>query len=106
MDDYSVVLNAGSSSLKFCVYRRPPSAPWRLEARGQIEGIGTSPKFSAKNDAGTKLADGGLDAKVVRDAPSALDALANWLRSTYGGARILGVGHRVVHGGPRFAKPV
>ena len=36
---------------------------------------------------------------------SALDALANWLRSTYGGARVLGVGHRVVHGGSRFTGP-
>ena len=52
MDDYAVVLNAGSSSLKFCVYRRPQSEAWRLEARGQIEGIGTSPRFSAKDGAG------------------------------------------------------
>ena len=36
---------------------------------------------------------------------TALDALAGWLRSTYGGARVLGVGHRVVHGGPRFTGP-
>ena len=52
MDDYAVVLNAGSSSLKFCVYRRPGADRWRLEARGQIEGIGTSPRFSAKDGAG------------------------------------------------------
>ena len=36
MDDYT--LNAGSSSLKFCVYRRPAAEEWRLEARGQIAG--------------------------------------------------------------------
>ena len=38
MDDYALVLNAGSSSLKFCVYRRPDSEKWRLEAGGQIRG--------------------------------------------------------------------
>ena len=41
----------------------------------------------------------------MRDGRSALDALAAWLRSRYGGARVLGVGHRVVHGGARFAGP-
>src|SRR4051812_33756754 len=105
MDDYAVVLNAGSSSLKFCVYRRPEADPWSLAARGQIEGIGTAPRFSAKDDAGAKLADRELDNTAVRDGRSALDALATWLRSTYGGARVLGVGHRVVHGGARYSGP-
>jgi acetate kinase len=105
MDDYAVVLNAGSSSLKFCIYRRPEVEAWRLEARGQIEGIGVTPRFSAKDDAGTRLADHELDKEAVRDAGSALDSLAAWLRSRYGGARVLGVGHRVVHGGPHFAAP-
>ena len=105
MNDYAVVLNAGSSSLKFCVYQRPENEAWRLEARGQIEGIGTSPRFSVKNDAGERLADDALDKAAVRDGRGALDALAGWLRSTYGGARVLGVGHRVVHGGPHFAGP-
>ncbi len=41
----------------------------------------------------------------VRDVPAALDALAGWLRARYGGARVLGVGHRVVHGGAKFAGP-
>lgn len=105
MDDYALVLNAGSSSLKFCVYRRPEVESWRLEARGQIEGIGTSPRLSVKDAAGEKLADQKLDA-TVRDGKNALDALAAWLRSHYGGARVLGVGHRVVHGGAHYARPV
>ncbi len=105
MSDYAVVLNAGSSSLKFCVYQRPANEAWRLEARGQIEGIGTSPRFSSKDGSGERLVDEDLDKSVVRDGRTALDALAGWLRSTYGGARVLGVGHRVVHGGPRFAGP-
>ena len=103
MDDYALVLNAGSSSLKFCVYARPPDGAWRLEARGQIEGIGTAPRLSAKDGDGERLVDQELDASV-RDGGGALDALAAWLRSRYGGARVLGVGHRVVHGGARFRR--
>jgi len=104
MDDYALVLNAGSSSLKFCVYRRSEAEFWRLEARGQIEGIGTSPRLSAKDGAGERLADQPLEASVS-DGKGALDALAAWLRSRYGGARVLGVGHRVVHGGAGYAGP-
>ena len=105
MDDYAVVLNAGSSSLKFCIFRRPKDEGWSWASRGQIEGIGTSPRFSAKDGAGNKLADRELDKNAVRDGRSALEALATWLRSTYGGASVLGVGHRVVHGGARYARP-
>jgi acetate kinase len=105
MDDYAVVLNAGSSSLKFCVYRRPQADAWRLEARGLIEGIGTSPRFAAKDGAGARLDAQELDKSAVHDGRTALDSLAAWLRSRYGGARVLGVGHRVVHGGAKFAGP-
>jgi acetate kinase len=77
---------------------------WRLEARGQIEGIGSSPRLSVKDGRDARLADETLDASV-RDGRQALDALASWLRSRYGGARVLGVGHRVVHGGTRYARP-
>ena len=105
MDDYVIVLNAGSSSLKFSLYRRPESKAWEQGARGQIEGIGTAPKFSAKDGSGARLVDEALDKTVVRDGRGALEAMAKWLRATYGGARVLGVGHRVVHGGARFAGP-
>jgi acetate kinase len=104
VDDYALVLNAGSSSLKFCVFQRPEGESWRLAARGQIEGIGTAPRLTVKDSAGEKLADNKLDAPL-RDGRDALDALAVWLRSRYGGARVLGVGHRVVHGGAKFAGP-
>ncbi len=104
MDDYALVLNAGSSSLKFSVYARSNPEPWRLESRGQIEGIGTSPRLAAKDAAGAGLVDQ-LLGEAVRSGREAVDALAGWLRTTYGGARVLGVGHRVVHGGVRFAGP-
>ena len=55
MDDFVVVLNAGSSSLKFSAYARRPGDAWRVASRGQIEGIGTSPRFAAKDGDGTTV---------------------------------------------------
>jgi acetate kinase len=105
MSDSVLILNAGSSSLKFCVYERSGAGAWRLAARGQIEGIGTKPRFVAKDDAGKTVAEQQLTG-AVRDAASALASLADWLRSRYGGSKVIGVGHRVVHGGPRYAAPI
>jgi acetate kinase len=110
-----LVLNAGSSSLKFSVYasaandaapgRAAGSTPaWQLAARGQIEGIGSSPRFSVKVGDGRALDERMLDT-AVRDQRSALDALSAWLRARFHGARVVGVGHRVVHGGARHAAP-
>jgi len=104
MDDYALVLNAGSSSLKFSVYRRPAHERWALESRGQIDGIGTSPRLTAKSETGETLADDALDASV-KDGRAAVELLAEWLRKRYGGSRVLGVGHRVVHGGAKYAAP-
>ena len=102
--DFALVLNAGSSSLKFCVFKRPETLQWQLEAKGQIEGIGTAPRLSVKDGAGTRIADDRLDA-TVSDGSKAVDALAAWLHAKYHGGKVLGVGHRVVHGGSRFAGP-
>lgn len=102
MNDYALVLNAGSSSLKFCLFERPILESWRLGARGQIDGIGTSPHLAIKNDEGQKLADEDVS---VNDGHQAVEVLAAWLRSKYGGSRVLGIGHRVVHGGSRFTGP-
>jgi acetate kinase len=104
MDDYALVLNAGSSSLKFCVFRHLLAEKWQIDARGQIEGIGTWPRLLAKGTDGKILAENDLSADV-RDGHTAIDALASWLRSQYGRARVLGVGHRVVHGGTRYSQP-
>jgi acetate kinase len=105
MHDYGLVLNAGSSSVKFSVYHRDDAADWRLDARGQIDGIGSSPRLSAKDGAGKSLVDEPLNG-LARDSRAVVDALEGWLRGRYGEAQVLGVGHRVVHGGARHAKPV
>jgi acetate kinase len=102
MNDYALVLNAGSSSLKFCVFERPAGDRWHQDARGQIEGIGTAPHLSAKDESGSSLVNEDLK---IRDGRDAVEALATWLRSHYGKSRVVAVGHRVVHGGPRFTGP-
>jgi acetate kinase len=76
-----------------------------MDARGQIEGIGTSPRLSAKDGTGAAVENRALDKGAVHDGRTALDALAAWLRSRFSDAHVLGVGHRVVHGGPRFTGP-
>jgi acetate kinase len=103
MADFAVVLNAGSSSLKFSIFREPEGSVWPLEARGQIDGIGSSPRLTASDGAGVPLADERMDGDV--DRRGAFTALTAWLRQRYGGARVLAVGHRVVHGGPRYVRP-
>ena len=75
MDDYALVLNAGSSSLKFCIFRRSGNGIWKVEARGQISGIGTSPKIAAKDDQGAVLTQSELDSSIS-DGKAAIDALA------------------------------
>jgi len=105
VNDHSLVVNAGSSSIKFCVYHRSGGREWRLDSRGQIEGIGTKPAFSATDHQGAKISEQALGAGI-RDARGALDVLGSWLRDRYAGSRVLGVGHRVVHGGASYAAPV
>jgi acetate kinase len=102
MDDLALVINAGSSSLKFCVYRCAAGEGLQLDARGQIEGIGTSPRLAVKDASGANLAQQDV---AVRDGRQAVEAFAAWLKSAYAAASVQGVGHRVVHGGPRYAGP-
>jgi acetate kinase len=103
--DVVLVLNAGSSSLKFAMYSSAGALAWQAVARGQIEGIGTTPRMSAKAADGSLLPVPGR-ATTLADGPAALALLAEWLNETFAGTRIVGVGHRVVHGGPDHSSPV
>jgi acetate kinase len=103
MSDYVLVLNAGSSSLKFSAYTRAADEHWSVAAAGQIEGIGTAARFTAESGDGQKLFDSDLPA--ASDAHAALGALGDWLPTQFAHAKVLGVGHRVVHGGAKYAAP-
>ena len=104
MNDYVLILNAGSSSLKFCVYRPPRNGNLDMVVRGQIEGIGGAAVLSAKDSDGKTLVDKKPFAQI-KDAVDALDTLAGWLRTQFKEARLVGVGHRVVHGGTSYFLP-
>jgi acetate kinase len=104
MNDYVLILNAGSSSLKFCVFRPPRKNNLEMVVRGQIEGIGGAATLSVKDANGNELVSK-QPYSEIGDALGALDVLATWLRSQFTKARIVGVGHRVVHGGTRYFLP-
>lgn len=104
MSDYGLVVNAGSSSLKFSVFQRPELSGWRIDVSGQVSGIGTSPRLAAHEADGEEIVDKPLDAGVS-DPKAAINVLANFLREHYRGVPVLGVAHRVVHGGPRHSQP-
>lgn len=104
MGDYLLVLNAGSSSLKFCIYEPGDDAELNMTVGGQIEGIGTSPLLKAKNGEGKSIANQTLDS-TIKDGYAAIEFLAHWLRSQFPNASLLGVGHRVVHGGRKYFQP-
>jgi acetate kinase len=97
-----LVLNAGSSSIKFCVFRLAGGQAVR-DLRGQVAGLGTVPRFTSRRDGGpvteTQLASGPMS------HADALDRLLEAVQAELGDARIAGVGHRVVHGGLEFMAP-
>lgn len=103
--DAILVLNAGSSSIKFELFEVVGGeAQPRLE--GQMEGIGASPRLTARDAERRVLADHRWAGPDVADHATALDLIARDLRPAVAGHRIIAVGHRVVHGGPDFVDPV
>lgn len=94
-----LVLNAGSSSLKFTVYRHVTNTESDVAASGQVEGIGSSPRLVARDGSGRTLLD---HPESINDCAGALVAVAKWLRSHLGNVSLAGVGHRVVHGGANY----
>ena len=100
-----LVLNAGSSSLKFQVFGI--EGPDRLlrQVKGQIDGVGTSPRLRAVGPDKEPLVDQAYSPDDVADLPAATQVAGAWLRETQG-FELAAVGHRVVHGGPQYAQPV
>ena len=99
------VLNAGSSSLKFSLFVAQAGG-LDLIARGQAEGLFTSPRFVAKDAQGNVLDEKAWGEGVALGHEGALDHLVAVLRAKFGGHRLSAVGHRVVHGGQEYARPI
>lgn len=98
-----VVLNAGSSSIKFALY--DAAGEHSLLFRGQVEGIGVAPHFKVHDAHGETCSERSWPAAEFDHWTATKEILktgAELLR----GAPVIGVGHRVVHGGTRYAAPV
>jgi acetate kinase len=92
-----LVLNAGSSSIKFALYGLPVSG--RPSHEGQIAGIGREPRFSV--DGRPQSVSGS-----IADHAAAIAVLLDWLDNQTHAGKLAGVGHRVVHGGTQFIHPI
>lgn len=103
--DSILVVNAGSSSLKFEVFGIAPKGDLQRLIKGQMDGIGTHPRLYAEDAHKTPLLDETYPASGVPDLPAALHVTADWLRATQK-FDIVAAGHRVVHGGPDYNRPV
>ncbi|WP_431857605.1 acetate/propionate family kinase [Azospirillum sp.] len=98
MADTILVLNAGSSSIKFQLFDVDGLG---VRLRGQIEGIGTQPRLVLKGDDDAAHVEP-LPDRPGDGVPEALAFLGGWLRRQLGGAMPVAVGHRVVHGGAAY----
>jgi acetate kinase len=102
--DTILVVNAGSSSVKFQVFAVEAGSEVRRQIKGQMDGIGVRPRLRASDAGGQVLVDRAFSQQDVPNVPAALEVAAAWLRETH---KIvpLAVGHRVVHGGPDYSGP-
>jgi acetate kinase len=105
VSDAILVLNAGSSSIKFSVFpgHETPSRQGII-CEGEYEGIGHRVHFTAKDLAGASLADEYLAEGASHE--DALSALLRWLEVHYPDNQLVAAGHRVVHGGSLYTAPV
>ena len=103
--DSILVVNAGSSSVKFQVFGTDGESSLKRLIKGQMEGIGTRPRLRAQAADNTVLIDQVYALDVVSDVPSAIREAGAWLRTSQK-LNLIAVGHRVVHGGPGYSRPV
>jgi acetate kinase len=103
--DTILVVNAGSSSVKFQVFAVDGGSGLQRHIKGQVDGIGSRPKMRATSGDGTVLVDRKYEVDAVSDVTKALGISGAWLRDELR-IKPLAVGHRVVHGGPDFDRPV
>ena len=106
MNKYLLVINAGSSSIKFTIYQTDTSYELIADVAGQIEGIGGQPSLTVKNPDGVVLINRTLTVDEAPNHRGAITIIRTWLREYFAGEILLAVGHRVVHGGQHYSAPV
>ena len=105
MADVILVLNAGSSSLKFSAFEAG-SNKLLLMLNGQIEGLYTAPRFVARDAQGADVGSKAWGEGTELGHSGAIAYLVDFLRDRRGDHKLVAVGHRVVHGGLAFAQAV
>jgi acetate kinase len=105
MTDSILVLNAGSSSLKFEVFAITAGSALERMFEGQLSGIATRPRLAAAGADGEPLVEQRFEPGEVPDVEAAQERLTAWMRQRMTSLP-LAVGHRVVHGGTRFREPL
>jgi acetate kinase len=103
--DTVLVVNAGSSSVKFQIFALADSVDPQRLIKGQFDGIGTRPRLRAEARDGASLIDKTYTAQEIADVATAMGVAGDWLRETQK-IELVAVGHRVVHGGPQYERPV
>src|SRR6516162_7327057 len=103
--DTILVVNAGSSSVKFQVYAAQSSGELARKVKGQIDGIGSRPRLRGSGTDATQSIDREFRPEEIADVPAALHTAAAWLRDEQL-INPTAIGHRAVHGGPDFDRPV
>jgi acetate kinase len=106
MSDAILVLNAGSSSLKFTEFLVDAAGALAVAFNGNLEELYGNARFGAKDAAGQKVGEHAWPDGAAPGHAGALEFLFDWLRSRDGASEVVGVGHRVVHGGSEFSEPV
>ena len=105
MNGAILVLNAGSSSIKFSLFAAAERPSRRdLLCDGEVEGVGHRGHFFAQDAAGRRLVEQQLGEGA--DYEAALAQLLGWIAQQFAAAPLAAVGHRVVHGGQRYAAPL
>jgi acetate kinase len=104
--DAILVVNAGSSSVKFHIFGLVVGGEPKRLIKGQIDGIGTRPRFKAEASDGSPPTDRSFQSREIPDVPASIAAIGKWLRESQSSFRLAAVGHRVVHGGPSYDQPV
>ena len=105
MSETILVVNAGSSSIKFQLFSVGAGDQLQRRLKGQIEGIGVHPRLVAKGVGGETLIDKTWPGADVADVRAALGKVVEFLRAEIG-TLPTAVGHRVVHGGPDYSEPI
>lgn len=103
--DTILIANAGSSSVKFQIFGTGDAGDLKRLVKGQMDGIGTRPRLRAEGSDRAPLIDQTYGVEEAPDLPAAMQKVGSWLRETQS-LNPVAVGHRVVHGGPDYDRPV